>query len=124
MLRSATNLLATLALVAAPLGFAGCGGSSQNATGSSPARATSAPASSKPPSTSIPASSAATASSTNLRSVPGQCINASDGDPAEFTICLAKHGVHLSADDGKLTTCVQAASNKDQLDRCLTEAVR
>jgi hypothetical protein len=51
-------------------------------------------------------------------------VSLSDGDPAAFTICLAKHGVHLSEGDGKLTTCVESASNKDDLDRCLSEAVR
>ena len=124
MLRSATSLLAMLALVAAPIGLAGCGGSSHRTAGSSPARATSAPASPKPPATSTPASSAEATSSANPRSVPGQCMTTSDGDPAAFTICLARHGVHLSADDGKLTTCVQSASNKDELDRCLSEAAR
>jgi hypothetical protein len=51
-------------------------------------------------------------------------VSLSDGDPAAFTICLAKHGVHLSEGDGKLTTCVESASNKDDLDHCLSEAVR
>ena len=49
-------------------------------------------------------------------------MSSSEGDPAAFTICLAKHDVHLSAGDGKLTTCVESASNKDELDRCLSEA--
>jgi hypothetical protein len=122
MLRSVTSLLATLALVAAPLGFAGCGGSSHHTAASSPAPATSAPASSKAPATSNHQPSSAGGSSADPRSVPSQCVAGSDGDPAEFTICLAKHGVHLSADDGKLTTCVESASNKDDLDRCLSEA--
>jgi hypothetical protein len=100
MLRSATSLLATLALVAASLTFGGCGGSSH------------------------PAGSAKSRSTPSSSHVPGQCVSLSNGDPAAFTICLAKHGVHLSAGDGKLTTCVQAASNKDELDRCLSEAVR
>ena len=119
MLKLATRLLATLVLVATPLALAGCGGSS-HAAASSPARTSSAPASSPAPATSSRASAAS--SSADPRSVPRQCIAASDGDPAAFTICLAKHGVHLSAGDGKLTTCVQSASNKDELDRCLSEA--
>jgi len=102
MLRSATSLLATLALVATPFAFGGCGGSSHPA--SSP-DTHSAPA---------PASS----------HVPSQCVSLSNGNPAAFTICLAKHGVHLSAGDGRLTTCVQSASDKHELDRCLSEAVR
>jgi hypothetical protein len=118
MLRSTTSLLATLALLAASLTFGGCGGSSHPA-GSSPIQA--APASSQPPST---PPSAPAGSSSDPRSVPGQCVSLSNGDPAAFTICLAKHGVHLSAGDGKLTACVQSASNKDELDRCLSEAVR
>lgn len=119
MLKSATSLLATLALVAASFTFSGCGGSSHQA--GSP-QTHSAPASSQ---AATPAPAASTAgSSSDLRSVPGQCIAASGGDPAAFTICLAKHGVHLSAGDGKLTTCVQSASDKAELDRCLSEAVR
>ena len=119
MLRPASSLLVTLALVGAPLAFAGCGGSSHHAAAPSPARANSAPESSPAPATSRPA---AAAPSTDPRLVPGQCIAASDGNPAAFTICLAKHGVHLPGGDGKLTTCVQSASNKDDLDRCLSEA--
>ena len=117
MLRSATSLLATLALVAASLSFGGCGGSSHPA--GSP-KTHPAAASSQAPTTSAPTAG----SSSDLRSVPGQCVSLSNGDPAAFTICLAKHGVHLSAGDGKLTTCVESASNKDELDRCLSEAVR
>ncbi len=116
MLRTATSLLATFALVAASLTLGGCGGSSHPASSS---KAQSAPASSQAPTNSAPAGS-----SSDPRSVPGQCVSLSNGDPAAFTICLAKHGVHLSAGDGKLTTCVQSASNKDELDRCLSEAVR
>ena len=117
MLRSTTSLLATLALLAASLTFGGCGGSSHPA--GSPTKTESAPISSQAPTNSAPAGS-----SNDARSVPGQCVSLSNGDPAAFTICLAKHGVHLSAGDGKLTTCVQSASNKDELDRCLSEAVR
>jgi hypothetical protein len=116
MLRSAASPLATLALVAASLSFGGCGSSSH------PAGAPKThpdPAASQAPAPSAPASS-----TSDPRSVPGQCVSLSNSDPAAFTICLAKHGVHLSAGDGKLTTCVQAASNKDELDRCLSEAVR
>ena len=118
MLRSTTSLLATLALLAASLTFGGCGGSSHPA---GPPTTQSAPASAQAPRT-PPASTAG--SSSDPRSVPGQCVSVSNGDPAAFTICLAKHGVHLSDGDGKLTTCVQSASNKDELDRCLSEAVR
>jgi hypothetical protein len=118
MLKSATSL-ATLALVAASFTFSGCGGSSHQA-GSLPTH--SAPASSQ---AATPAPAASTAgSSSDPRSVPGQCVSLSNSDPAAFTICLAKHGVHLSAGDGKLTTCVQSASDKAELDRCLSEAVR
>jgi hypothetical protein len=100
MLRSTTSLLATLALVAASLTFGGCGGSSH------------------------PAASAKSHAAPSSSHVPSQCVSLSNGDPAAFTICLAKHGVHLSAGDGKLTTCVQSASDKDELDRCLSAAVR
>ena len=120
MLKSATSLLVTLALVAASFTFSGCGGSSHQA--GSP-QTHSAPASSQAPATSAPAASTA-GSSGDPRSVPGQCVSLSNGDPAAFTICLAKHGVHLSAGDGKLTTCVQSASDEAELDRCLSEAVR
>lgn len=122
MLRSATSLLATLALVAASFTFSGCGGSSHQA-GSPQTHSAPAPASSQAPATSAPAGSTA-GSSSDPRSVPGQCVSLSNGDPAAFTICLAKHGVDLSAGDGKLTTCVQSASDKAELDRCLSEAVR
>lgn len=116
MLRSATSVLATLALIVASLAFGGCGGSS-HPDGSPNTH----PAASQAPAT--PPSSPA-GSSSDPRSVPRQCVSLSDGDPAAFTICLAKHGVHLSEGDGKLTTCVESASNKDDLDRCLSEAVR
>ena len=121
MFKSATSLLATLALVAASFTFGGCGGSSHPAGsphdsfGPGPGLVADADnlGLSRPP---VPP---ATRGPSRVSACP--CPN---GDPAAFTICLAKHGVHLSAGDGKLTTCVQSASDKDELDRCLSEAVR
>lgn len=110
MLRSATSALATLALISSSLAFGGCGGSSP--PGHAGARSPSTQAVSTP-----------AASSSDPTSVPSRCIASSGADPAAFTLCLAKHGVHLSG-GGKLVDCVQSASDKATLERCLAEASR
>jgi hypothetical protein len=33
---------------------------------------------------------------------------------ANFSVCLAKHGMHLPTGDGKLPACVQSASSKTE----------
>jgi hypothetical protein len=109
MLRSATGWRVALAVVTTSLALAGCGGSSHPT----------APASSAPD----PTTRVSNAPTTDPTRVPAQCLASNGSDPAEFTICLAKHGVHLPS-GGKLVTCAQSASTKAQLEQCLVEAAR
>lgn len=105
MLSSATSRLATLSLAAASLTFAGCGGSSHPPN---PAKPQSTQAFQHAPT--APASTTA-GSSSDPRSVPGQCVASSLNNPANFTVCLAKHGVQLPTGGGKVAACMQSASS-------------
>jgi ABC-type phosphate transport system substrate-binding protein len=131
MLFLRTHRTLALAAVIASVALAACGSSSSSpkpaATSPAPAaQAQTAPAATTPPAASTPAatddgSSGSGSGSSAVDALAAKCKAESNGDTAQFAICLSKNGASL--DDPKTDACMKSAKSAQDVQACIEKGI-